>query len=131
MPRTSIELPGFGHDNPVPVASRIGPFLFSGALTGKDPETKEFPASIDEQIANVFTHIRALMAAAGGSTDDIVKLNVHLADPTDRAALNTAWLEMFPDATSRPARHVSGGQLSKGALVNCELVAVFEDALRA
>lgn len=127
MPRTSIELPGFGHDNPVPVASRIGPFLFSGAITGKDPETKSFPESLDAQVANAFGHIRALMAAAGGSTDDIVKLNVHLVDARDREALNREWLEMFPDPASRPARHVSGAELSPGALINCELVAVFEN----
>ncbi|GGA75585.1 enamine deaminase RidA [Pseudoclavibacter endophyticus] len=125
--RRSIELPGFGHENPIPVASRIGPFVYSGAITGKNLETRAFPDSLDEQVAIVFGRIRDLMAVAGGTVDDIIKLSVHLADPSDRSALNREWLAMFPDADSRPARHVSGGELSGGALVNVELVAILPD----
>jgi 2-iminobutanoate/2-iminopropanoate deaminase len=42
--RTSIDLPGFTHANPIPAASLIRPFLASGAITGRDPETGDMPA---------------------------------------------------------------------------------------
>lgn len=126
MPRSTVEIPGFSHRNPVPAASRIGPFLFSGALTGRDPDTGELPVDMPAQVVNVFGHIRALMAAAGGSPDQIIKLTVHLADPADRADLNREWLRMFPDPADRPARHVTGARLGEGVLINCELVGVFE-----
>ncbi|TRW47003.1 RidA family protein [Georgenia yuyongxinii] len=127
MPRrTSIYLPGFGHENPIPVASRIGPFLCSGVLTGRDPATSEMPDGLDEQCANVFTHVRALMTAAGASTDDIVKMTFHLASYRDRAALNREWLAMFPDPASRPARQAMAATLDGGALIHCDLVAVLE-----
>jgi enamine deaminase RidA (YjgF/YER057c/UK114 family) len=120
----SIDLPGFGHANPIPAASRIGPFLASGALTGRDPQTREMPATLEEQCANVFGHVRALLAAAGGSTADILKLTIHLADPRDRAALNREWLVMFPDPANRPARQVLAARLDSGALIHCDLLAV-------
>jgi 2-iminobutanoate/2-iminopropanoate deaminase len=125
-PRTSIYLPGFSHVNPIPVASRIGPFLASGLLTGRDPVTHEMPAGLDEQCANVFTHVRSLTAAADATTDDIVKMTFWLADPRNRDALNREWLAMFPDPTSRPARQAVAAQLDGGALVQCDLLAVLD-----
>jgi enamine deaminase RidA (YjgF/YER057c/UK114 family) len=124
--RESIELPGFAHANPVPVASRIGPFLASGVLTGRDPATRTMPDGLDEQCANVFTHVRALLTAVGGSTDDILKMTFSLADPQDRAALNRHWTDMFPDRAHRPARQVVAAQLGGGALIHCDLLAVLD-----
>jgi len=124
--RRSIHLPGFGHANPIPAASRIGPYLFSGVLTGRDPHTREMPPGLDAQCANVFTHVRSLMSAAGGSLDDIVKMTFWLADYRDRDALNRQWVEMFPDADDRPARQAMAATLDGGCLVQCDLVAVLE-----
>ena len=124
--RRSIDVPGFAHGNPVPVASRIGPFLVSGALTGRDPETGEMPTSLDAQCANAFGHVRALMDAAGASTDDIIKLTVLLADYRDREALNREWLAMFPDAASRPSRQVLHASLDGGAVIHLDLMAVLQ-----
>jgi enamine deaminase RidA (YjgF/YER057c/UK114 family) len=124
---TSVDLPGFGHANPIPVASRIGPFLASGALTGRDPATREMPADLDRQCANVFAHVRALLATAGGTVDDILKLTFHLADPSDREALNREWVALFPDPDRRPARQViAAARLGGGALIHCDLLAVLD-----
>lgn len=128
--RVSVEIPGFSHANPVPVASRIGPFLFTGVLTGRNPETKEMPPSLDEQCANVFTHVRDVVEAAGASLDDVAKMTFWVVDYRDRDAINREWLAMFPDAASRPARQVMAATLDGGALVHCDLVAVIADDLR-
>ncbi|HWD63083.1 MAG TPA: RidA family protein [Humibacter sp.] len=122
----SVNLPGFSHANPIPAASRIGPFLFSGVLTGRDPQSHELPPTLDEQCANIFTHVRALMDAAGGSVDDIVKMTFWLADYHDRDALNRQWLALFPDASSRPARQAMAATLDGGCLIQCDLVAILQ-----
>lgn len=123
MTREALRLPTFAHANPIPVASRVGPLLASGALTGRDPATGDMPADLDAQIANVFAHIAALMDAAGSSTDTIVKVAFHLVDYRDRAALNRAWTAMFPDPQEMPARQVHAATLDGGALVHADLVA--------
>lgn len=124
MARTSIHLDSFAHENPVPAASRIGPFLYSGVLTGRDPRTKVIPQDLDGQLSEVFDRIRDVMTAAGGGVDDIIKLTFWVADYRDRAALNREWTAMFPDERSRPARQVMAAQLDRGSLVQCDLVAV-------
>lgn len=129
MPRRiSIYLPGFAHANPIPVASRVGDVLASGVLTGRDPATGLMPPGLDLQCANVFTHVRALMRAAGGSTGNIVKMTFHLADPADREALNREWVAMFPDPQDRPARQATAATLAGGALIHCDLLAVLDTA---
>ncbi|MFD4960225.1 RidA family protein [Microbacterium sp. NPDC058389] len=121
--RRAIHLDSFAHANPVPAASRVGPLLMSGALTGKDPVTGTMPDTLEAQVANVFALVRAVMASAGGTTDDIVKLTVHLVDYRDRAALNRAWTEMFADPTTLPARQVLAASLDGGARIHVDLVA--------
>ena len=126
-PRASVDVAGFTHANPIPVASRIGPFVATGAITGRDPETGTMPLDADRQLSHVFDHVRRLMAQLGGTTDDILKMTFHLADPEDREALNREWLAMFPDPASRPARQAIAAQLARGAVVHCDLLAVLSD----
>lgn len=125
--RVSIYAPGFSHENPIPAASKLGPFVFSGVLTGRDPNTAEMGEDLEAQCRNAFVHVRNVMAAAGGSPEHIVKLNVWLVDYRDRTALNAEWLAMFPDPASRPARQVMAAQLDRGALIQVDLVAVLPE----
>ncbi|BDZ40084.1 RidA family protein [Microbacterium suwonense] len=130
MPRRrSIVIAGFGHENPVPAASLIGQHLVSGVLTGRDPASREMPADLDTQVANIFAHVRELLDAAGGTTDDIVKVTVWLEEGRyrDRAALNREWIAMFPDAESRPARQVMAARFDGATLVQCDLQAILAE----
>ena len=125
--RVSIELEAFGHSNPIPVASRIGPFLASGAITGRDPGSRTMPSTLEEQCGNVFAHVRTLLSSVDAGPDDILKMTFHLADPNDREALNREWVRMFPDPAHRPARQAIAAHLQAPALVHCDILAVIPD----
>ena len=56
-------------------------------------------------------------------------MTIWLADPRDRDALNREWLAMFPDAGSRPARHVVPASLDGGALIHADVLAVLPGAI--
>lgn len=125
MKRRSVEIEGFQHDNPIPSASRIGPFVVSGAISGKDPQTGKIPDSIGEQCALVFRHMRKIVEAASGTPEDILKVTVWLKEGAHRKVVNQEWLKLFPDAESRPARHTFIDQpLAGNMLVQCEFWAV-------
>jgi len=124
--RQSIDITGFRHQNPIPNASRVGNLLMSGLIAGAEPGTRRFPDDLDEQLAHVFTYVRDIMEAAGGTTDDIVKMHVWLKDPTERGLLNKHWVAMFPDEHSRPARHTQPLEPGSPLLVACDIVAVFD-----
>jgi 2-iminobutanoate/2-iminopropanoate deaminase len=123
--RKSIEIEGFRHKNPIPAACRLGNMLLTGVITGTDPATGTLAAALEEQCANIFHHVRSIMQAAGGSTDDIIKMNVWMADRSRRDVLNAEWVKMFPDANARPARHTSEANLEGGQLIVCDITAVF------
>ena len=123
--RRSIEVSGVKHVNPIPAASRKGPFVVSGAISGADSATGTVPADLDAQCAAMFANVRRLIEAAGGTPDDIIKMTVWIADRALRPTLNKYWVEMFPDPHSRPARHtVASGDFTPPMQIQCDLLAV-------
>ena len=123
--RISIDVPGFEHDNPIPAACLVGSFLISSGVSGKEPFTGEMPEGIDAQCDRMFVTVRQILELAGGSPEDVVKMNVWMKDRSQRDTLNVGWLEMFPDEHSRPARHTfAAPDLPGSMLVQCEIFAV-------
>ena len=121
--RKSINLDGFGHTNPIPVACRLGNLVMSGSILPRDEKGK-IPETLDEQCALMFSYVRQVMEKAGGTTDDIVKVGVGMRDPSNREILNKHWTQMFPDPESRPARHTEKKELAPGLLISCEITAI-------
>ena len=64
--RCSIEVGGVKHVNPIPSASKKGPFVVSGAISGADPASGKMPAELDAQCRQMFDNVRQVMSAAGG-----------------------------------------------------------------
>ncbi|UDF31867.1 UNVERIFIED_ORG: RidA family protein (plasmid) [Roseateles sp. XES5] len=127
MRRVSIHIPGFRHKNPIPNAARIGNLVMSGIINGVDPETGEVAEGMEAQCRFLFAHVRSIVEAAGGTTDDILKINVWMRDRSRREALNREWLAMFPDEASRPARHSLQADLEGRLEIQCDFVAVLPE----
>lgn len=105
MTRRSIETETFRHQNPIPGACRVGPLIESSIIAPANPGGG-VPDTLDEQIANLFTHMEHLLTNAGATWDDMVKVTFFVANAAEsRPALNGPWVERFPDESSRPARH--------------------------
>lgn len=123
--RKSINGSNPRHENPIPNASRIGNLVMSSVISGANPGTRTLPPTLEEQVANVFLHIRQDITDAGGTPDDIIMINFWLKDPVNqRAALNGEWVKMFPDPDSRPARHSQTLPAESRALVQATFTAV-------
>src|SRR5439155_23462156 len=95
--RRSIEVGGVKHVNPIPSASKKGPFVVSGAITGADPATGKVPAELDAQCHQMFDNVRGVISAAGGTPEDIIKMTVWISDRSLRETMNRYWVAMFPD----------------------------------
>lgn len=124
--RRSIYVESFGHVNPVPAACRIGNIVYSGGIHGLDPATRKPAEGIEAQCALMFAHVRTIVEAAGGTTDDIVKMTLWMNDRALRPVVNREWAAMFPDEASRPTRHAIKGNLEGGMLIQCDFVAVLD-----
>jgi enamine deaminase RidA (YjgF/YER057c/UK114 family) len=124
MTRRSIDVTGFRHSTPIPAATRIGPLVVSSIIVARDPGADTIPDSIDAQIANLFSHVGEMLAAAGADWRHVAKMTFYVADIGHRAAINTPWVAHFPDAASRPARHTLVGNVET---VQCDFVAYVDD----
>lgn len=124
--RQVLEVPGVGHDAPIPMGVRIGNLVVSSGISGKDPETGELPPDPQRQTELMFQHVRTLMAEAGGSPADIARMTVYVRDIAYREHINREWLKMFPDEHDRPSRHTLQWDLRAGMLVQCEILAVVD-----
>ena len=126
--RRSINVAGASHANPIPSASRRGPFLVTGAISGTDPATGKVPDDLDAQCRLMFDNVRRVMDAAGGTPDDIIKMSVWITDRALRPILNKHWVEMFPDPHSRPARHtLTSTDFNPPMQIQCDLLAVLAE----
>jgi 4-hydroxy-4-methyl-2-oxoglutarate aldolase len=126
--RRSIDVEGLAHGHlPIPAASRVGRVLATGGVRGVDPETGIMPANIEAQAMNMFANLKRVIEAGGGRTANIVKVTIWTSSPDGRAAVNEPWIQMFPDADARPARHVLTYALPGNMLLQCEALAVLDD----
>ena len=104
MGRRSIEVPGLGHGaHPIPNASLVGPLLESGSISGVDRASGVLPEDAATQVANLFDNAAAVLAAAGGSLDDVAMFaTVYVRTKDVRSELNPVWEKHFPDPGRGP-----------------------------
>ena len=126
--RKSITVEGLAHKFPVPNACRIGDIIVSSAIHAVDPVTRVMPEDLRSQCALVFANMKVIVEAAGGSTRDIIKMTVYLRDRNNRGPLNDEWVRMFPDPDTRPARHSQLLMVEGPSLVQCDFMAVIDQA---
>jgi len=123
--RISINVEGADHKSPIPAAARIGQFMMTGHVYGRDPKTNEIVAGGANQVPLIFQNLRAILAAGGATPENVLKLEFNVKDLALRAAINKEWVVMFPDEHSRPARHVErSDNILAPAEVSCEAFVV-------
>lgn len=123
--RQVIDIPGLSAhgDNPIPLAVKIGNSVYTGSIPGKDPATDSYGATPEEQVRLAFANMRRIVEIAGGTTDDIVKVDVRLKDMGLRGVVNECWAAMFPDPENRPVRHSQTANLGGNVAIQMEMIA--------
>ena len=121
------------HTDAAPAA--VGPYsqavAASGSKTvylsgqiGLEPGTGELVAeSFEAQVRQAFANLKAVVAAAGGTLDNVVKLTLFLTDLGKFAAANAIMAELIPQPF--PARSTVGvASLPKDAQFEVEAILV-------
>ena len=129
MPRTAI------HSDQAPAAigpysqaTRTGNLVFLSGQTPLDPATGNLvEGDIAVQARQAFDNIKAVVAAAGGTMDDIVRVGLYLTDLSQFAAVNAVMGEYF--AQPYPARStIEVPGLPKGAAFEVDALMVLPQA---
>lgn len=77
--------------------------------------------SIEDETRQTLTNLLAIVQAAGGTVQDVVRVNVYLSDLNDFQAMNAVYAEFFGE--SKPARTTVGVQLLAGMKIEVDCIA--------
>ncbi len=123
MPRTAI------HSDQAPAAigpysqaTRTGNLVFLSGQTPLDPATGNLvEGDIAVQARQAFDNIKAVVAAAGGTMDDIVRVGLYLTDLSQFGEVNAVMAEYF--SQPYPARStIEVSALPRGARFEVDAV---------
>ncbi|PIE46318.1 MAG: reactive intermediate/imine deaminase [Gammaproteobacteria bacterium] len=102
-------------------AVRSGNLVFLSGQIPLDPATMELKQGFTAQTHQVFNNLKAVVEAAGGSMDQIIKLTIFVMDLDNFAELNDIMAEYFTQPyPARAAVQVAG--IPKGAEVEMEAI---------
>lgn len=109
---------------PYSQAVRAGNMLFVSGQIPIDPATGALiQGDIASQTRRVFDNLTAILKAAGGSLDHVVRTTVFLADMGDFAAMNDVYAGYFSNPA--PARStVQAARLPKDARIEIDVIAI-------
>ncbi|WP_438349405.1 RidA family protein [Paenibacillus sp. FA6] len=106
---------------PYSQAVKVGGLLFTSGQLGIDPSTGLFPETVEGQTKQSLNNVKAIVEAAGGSMNQVVKSTVFLKDMNDFQVVNEIYSGYF--AEPYPARSaVQVARLPKDALVEIEVI---------
>ncbi|OUT96716.1 MAG: reactive intermediate/imine deaminase [Betaproteobacteria bacterium TMED41] len=109
-------------------AVKVGDMIFLSGQIPLDPKTmmlvgENTEDGVDTQIHQVFKNLSSVAEAAGGTLEDVVKLNLYLTDLTYFPLVNEIMRKYFSDPY--PARAAVGvSSLPKGCMFEGEAIMV-------
>jgi len=97
-------------------------FVYTAGQVGLDPGTGKLVAGgLEAETRQALANLAAILDAAGGGLDRVIKTTVFLADMRDFPAMNAVYAEAFRE--HRPARStIQAAALPLGARVEIEAV---------
>src|SRR5262245_27379390 len=122
MPRDALFPDGVARPRaPYSPAVRSGEHVYTAGQVAFDESGALVAGGIVEQTTQAIANLRACVGAAGCTLDDVVKVNVYLADLGEFEAFNEVYRASFQEPW--PARTTVQAGLPAGILVELEAVA--------
>ena len=107
-------------------AVKAAGLLFCSGQIALDPATGEMVGSgdVEAETRQVLANLQAVLAAAGGNPQQVVRTTVFLADLADFAKVNALYAEVFGAGVSPARACVQVAALPKGGRVEIDCMAV-------
>jgi len=122
--RRAINLPDDNPKLPFSGAILAGNTLYLSGRIGLDAKTGQAPADVDDEIRILLDHIKATLAEAGMTMDDLVYVQIACTDLSLYDKFNAAYRSYF-SAKDLPAREFIGAaSLLRGGHFEVQAIAV-------
>ena len=113
-----------GAIGPYSQAVEIDHVVYTSGQLGIDPATGALAEGIEAQTRQSLENVKAILAQAGLTMDNVVKTTVFLQSMGDFAAMNAVYAEFFTEGQYPARSAVEVGALPKGALVEIETICI-------
>jgi reactive intermediate/imine deaminase len=124
MPLEHLGNPPLASDRqprPFSPAVRAGDFVYVSGQVPANAAGEIVVGGIEAQTRQVFENLKAVLALAGCTLDDVCKATVWLDDARDFGAFNRVYLEQF--SGNKPARSTTEARLMVDAKVEIDVIA--------
>ncbi|QHI98477.1 RidA family protein [Xylophilus rhododendri] len=124
MPLEYLGVPPVASDRqarPFSPAVRAGDFVYVSGQVPVDAGGEIVTGGIEAQTRQVMENVKAALALAGATLDDVCKSNCWLDDARDFGAFNRIYLSYFPNG--KPARSTTEARLMIDAKVEIDVIA--------
>jgi reactive intermediate/imine deaminase len=107
-------------------AVQAGGFLFCSGQIALDPATGAMvgDGDVEAETRQVLANLKAVLAAAGSTPQQVVRTTVFLADLADFGRVNALYAEVFGAGVSPARACVEVAALPKGARVEIDCIAL-------
>ena len=102
----------------------FGNLVFLSGQIGIDSKTNEIASSLEAQANQVFKNIGEILKEEGLDYSSVVKTTLFIKNMKDFSLINQIYSTYFKTNPARSCVEVSS--LPKGALIECEVIAVIE-----
>ena len=99
-----------------------GDFLYISGQLPINPQTGEMPAGVEAQTKQSLENVKAIVEAAGGTMDHVIKTTVFLNDMNDFGTMNGVYASYFTEGLYPSRSAVEVARLPKDALVEVEAI---------
>lgn len=111
--------------SPFAMATQVGDTIYVAGQVAMDPDGKIVGSGdMTAQSRQVFDNIETILALAGASMTDVVKITTYLTDMSGYADFSVVRAEVFPDAKIASATVASPVLVNPACLVEVETIAV-------
>jgi reactive intermediate/imine deaminase len=124
MPLEYLGLPPVASDRqarPFSPAVRAGDFIYVSGQVPGNAEGEIVVGGIEAQTRQVMENLKAVLALAGATFDDVCKCTCWLQDARDFGAFNRIYMSYFPNG--KPARSTTEARLMVDAKVEIDVIA--------
>ncbi|MCD6073641.1 MAG: RidA family protein [Rhodospirillales bacterium] len=121
--RRVIDIPGVAHTNPIPMAVRIGDYLFTSRVLPMNPASGSYPAEVTAQMDALFGNVDAVLSEAGMAWQDVMQGRLFLADMANLPTAERRWASQFPNLDTQPVLHPIHYNVGPTLLIMLELLA--------
>ena len=123
MNSTALLVHGAPSEEDLPYSTyvRAGDFIYLSGLVGFDDNLEIIKGGVQPETRRIFETAEKVLASAGCTLQEVIKVIICLPDPSDFDEFNAAYREFFP--TKPPARACICANLTIAAKVEMEFIA--------